>query len=162
MSKIYLNVPYDEKDDAKKLGARWDNDAKKWYATEDKPALIERWGTQARRLTELRGEDRTYGGNRLCVELLPKSCWCKKIQYAIQHCDRDRVQDFVLGRTNRTCETCGVSDTQQAYHMHGRWLYDTTAPRPSPACCRCVETATKVRILARRITPTGETKPRVI
>ncbi len=30
-SKIYLNVPYEEKDKAKALGARWDKNAKKWY-----------------------------------------------------------------------------------------------------------------------------------
>lgn len=29
--KIYLNVPYVQKDDAKKLGARWDSTIKKWY-----------------------------------------------------------------------------------------------------------------------------------
>jgi|LakMenEpi03Aug12_release.lakeMendotaPanAssembly.Ray.scaffolds.fasta_scaffold6272585_1 hypothetical protein len=26
-----LDVPYDEKDEAKKLGARWDPDLKKWF-----------------------------------------------------------------------------------------------------------------------------------
>lgn len=30
-NKKYLNVPYSEKDNAKKLGARWDADAKKWF-----------------------------------------------------------------------------------------------------------------------------------
>jgi len=30
-SKIYLNVPYVEKDEAKALGARWDATKKKWY-----------------------------------------------------------------------------------------------------------------------------------
>ena len=29
--KIYLTVPYKEKDEAKKLGARWDPDSKLWY-----------------------------------------------------------------------------------------------------------------------------------
>ena len=29
--KIYLNVPFTEKDNAKKLGARWDSNEKKWY-----------------------------------------------------------------------------------------------------------------------------------
>ena len=28
---IYLNVPYDEKDEAKALGAKWDVRVKKWY-----------------------------------------------------------------------------------------------------------------------------------
>ncbi|MDD2762035.1 MAG: DUF5710 domain-containing protein, partial [Methylomonas sp.] len=30
-SKIYLNVPYAQKDAAKALGARWDPANKKWY-----------------------------------------------------------------------------------------------------------------------------------
>ena len=29
--KLYLNVPYAEKDEAKALGARWNPRAKKWY-----------------------------------------------------------------------------------------------------------------------------------
>ena len=32
-SKIYLNVPYDEKDEAKKMGAKWDKSKKRWYIT---------------------------------------------------------------------------------------------------------------------------------
>ena len=31
-SKIYLNVPYAEKDAAKALGAKWDPVKKQWYA----------------------------------------------------------------------------------------------------------------------------------
>lgn len=31
--KIYLNVPYEEKEEAKKLGAKWDNAEKSWYCT---------------------------------------------------------------------------------------------------------------------------------
>jgi hypothetical protein len=36
-SRIYLNVPYAEKDAAKALGAKWDAERKKWYvpATKD-------------------------------------------------------------------------------------------------------------------------------
>ena len=30
-SKIYINCPYSEKDDCKQLGARWDNECRKWY-----------------------------------------------------------------------------------------------------------------------------------
>ncbi len=31
-SKVYLNVPYAEKDAAKALGAKWDPAKKKWFA----------------------------------------------------------------------------------------------------------------------------------
>ena len=33
--RIYLNVPYEEKEEAKKLGARWDQGNKKWYIPKD-------------------------------------------------------------------------------------------------------------------------------
>jgi hypothetical protein len=29
--RTYLNCPYDDKDDAKALGAKWDPDMKKWF-----------------------------------------------------------------------------------------------------------------------------------
>ena len=32
--RIYLNVPKEEKNAAKAVGAKWDNSAKKWYAPE--------------------------------------------------------------------------------------------------------------------------------
>lgn len=32
--KIFLNCPFEEKDAAKALGARWDNAEKMWYITE--------------------------------------------------------------------------------------------------------------------------------
>ena len=33
--KTYLNVPFEEKNEAKELGARWDRGAKRWYVPED-------------------------------------------------------------------------------------------------------------------------------
>jgi hypothetical protein len=45
-SKIYLNVPYAEKDAAKAVGARWDAAAKKWYATANLDiGLFAKWHT---------------------------------------------------------------------------------------------------------------------
>lgn len=32
-TRLYLDVPYKEKDEAKSLGARWDPEKKKWYTT---------------------------------------------------------------------------------------------------------------------------------
>lgn len=43
-AKIYLNVPYAEKDAAKALGARWDAAIKKWYIPAGKDvALFAKW-----------------------------------------------------------------------------------------------------------------------
>ena len=38
--KIYLNVPYAQKDAAKALGARWDAPAKRWYVPADKDVTL--------------------------------------------------------------------------------------------------------------------------
>jgi len=45
-SKIYLNVPYAQKDAAKALGARWDAANKKWYVPAGKDiTLFAQWQT---------------------------------------------------------------------------------------------------------------------
>eukprot|EP01039_Chlorochromonas_danica_P014701 gene14701-17193_t len=38
VSKTFLDVPFDMKDEAKLLGAKWDKDTKKWYITEETDA----------------------------------------------------------------------------------------------------------------------------
>lgn len=129
VDRVYLHVSYDEKNEAKRMGAKWDNTKKKWYTLPDNMSVITRWGEQARILTELIGEDRTFGGDELGVEFLPKKCWCKNIQYAIHRHDRDRTKDFVFGRENRTCETCGLQDVNTEFHMHGRWVYEDGVQR---------------------------------
>lgn len=46
-SRIYLNVPFAEKDAAKALGARWDADNKKWYAPANIDiTLFSQWHTE--------------------------------------------------------------------------------------------------------------------
>ena len=48
-NKIYLNVPFDEKDEAKKLGAKWDKSKKRWYITlknKYKVQMMGRWGIE--------------------------------------------------------------------------------------------------------------------
>lgn len=43
-TRIYLNVPFRDKDYAKRLGAKWDADKKKWYAPNDSyTTLIEKY-----------------------------------------------------------------------------------------------------------------------
>lgn len=42
--KVFINVPFEEKNQVKELGARWDNDIKSWYIPEslDKE-LFKKW-----------------------------------------------------------------------------------------------------------------------
>lgn len=42
--KIYLRVPFAEKDIAKKLGAKWDGNVKRWYLPESvSPNAFAKW-----------------------------------------------------------------------------------------------------------------------
>lgn len=42
--RVYLDVPYDEKDAAKQLGAQWDNIQRKWWITPAMPTrLFQKW-----------------------------------------------------------------------------------------------------------------------
>ena len=46
-SKIYLNVPFAQKDQAKAQGARWDAVQKKWFVPADKDiTLFAKWQTE--------------------------------------------------------------------------------------------------------------------
>lgn len=42
-AKIYLNVPFIEKDEAKALGAHWDKNASQWYATSQNIDKLSKW-----------------------------------------------------------------------------------------------------------------------
>lgn len=42
--KVFLQVPYEEKDEAKALGAKYDMEVKKWYAPNAEVTLLSRWG----------------------------------------------------------------------------------------------------------------------
>jgi hypothetical protein len=40
MHRIYIEVPYAQKDEAKLLGARWDADVRRWYITDKQDVLL--------------------------------------------------------------------------------------------------------------------------
>jgi len=46
--KIYLAVPFEEKNLAKKCGARWDREEKKWWVTEDDFEKVVLWHRERR------------------------------------------------------------------------------------------------------------------
>lgn len=60
--KTYLDVPFNEKDMAKLLGAKWDHREKRWYAANEEEELIKRWPCSSQEITILNGEDVSYGG----------------------------------------------------------------------------------------------------
>ena len=123
--KIYLGVPFSEKDDAKELGAKWDPIKKMWYTTAEGKKLIERWPINDKPV-ELIGEDRNFGGNDLFVDLIPSTCWFTNVRSCIHPSDWDRVRKYVYERVNNCCECCGVDTKKEKIQLeaHERWYYD--------------------------------------
>jgi hypothetical protein len=77
-------VPFDEKDQAKAAGARWDPTAKRWYDPrpggpgQARPAL-QTWVPLPEVPDLLPGEDREFGQG-LFLDPVPESCWFTNVR----------------------------------------------------------------------------------
>lgn len=127
----YISVLFKEKDDAKSLGAKWDGEKKQWYIPENinetnKLKLQEKYRTNNEPILELIGEDRTFGGNELFVDLIPSTCWFTNVRSCIDRSDWDRLRKCVYERVNYICECCGIDTKLHNIQLdaHERWLYD--------------------------------------
>jgi hypothetical protein len=103
--RIWLDVPYSEKDEAKSHGARWDPAAKRWYAPRPNVTDLERWTAQPDVPNLLPGEDRRLGSG-LFVDLLRR---------------------MVTNRAGHACEICGRKENREErrwIEVHERWVYD--------------------------------------
>jgi hypothetical protein len=130
MNKIYLAVPFVEKDEAKSFGAKWDWECKKWYCdktNKNHGVMLEKWKINDTPV-ELIGEDRNFGGNTLFVDLIPSTSWFSNVRSCIHPRDWDRVRHHIYERANYTCECCGINtkeDTRNGgIEAHERWYYD--------------------------------------
>lgn len=122
-ARTWLDVPYVEKDRAKRLGALWDPAAYSWYAGVPGLPALRPW----HRLPEvLAGEDRTYGEG-LFVDMIPSTSWYVNVRSAVSPTDWYRVSQMVRRRAHWTCEACGfVADETARLLMdaHERFAYD--------------------------------------
>ena len=71
------------------------------------------------------GEDRTFGGNELFIDLIPQTSWFKNVRSCFSKKDWDIIRKYIYQRTNYICECCGkdCSNTKDI-EAHERWLYD--------------------------------------
>jgi hypothetical protein len=147
---MWLDVPFEEKDEAKALGARWDPVARRWFAPRPGMRELDRWYANSTSLDLLPGEDRTLGSD-LFVDLVPLSCWFTNVRSCVRGSDWEWLHRMVLDRALRQCEVCGAPawagprrtprlcehhGVDPGLHLHERWVYDD---------------ATRVQILRRLI-----------
>jgi hypothetical protein len=84
--RIWLDVPYQEKDEANSLGARCGHGRS--------PAR----GSPPREL--LPGEDRSFGSG-LFVDLVPSSCWFTNVRSCVDRRDWERLRRMVTTRADQ-------------------------------------------------------------
>ncbi len=124
--RVYLDVPYADKDAAKALGARWDPQAKRWYDPRPPSTGLERWSRLPDVPDLLPGEDRSFGSG-LFVDLVPSSCWFTNVRTCVSQRDWERLRRMILGRAGHRCEACGAVEDRAVrrwLEAHERWAYD--------------------------------------
>ncbi|TCK25228.1 DUF5710 domain-containing protein [Pseudonocardia endophytica] len=124
--RIWLDVPYAEKDAAKAVGARWDPHARRWYDPRPATPELQQWAARPELPDLLPGEDRTYKPG-LFVDLIPTTSWFTNVRSCVAPRDWDRVRWMVTRRAGRTCEACGAAENraeQRWLEAHERWAYD--------------------------------------
>jgi transposase-like protein len=109
MSRIYLNVPYAQKDNAKSRGARWDSTARKWYVPSDANlATFQSW----------------LPPPSLTIELVPQTCWYSNVRSHVSKEDWDKLRQRTYSLANNRCEVCGGIGPQHPVECHEVWHYD--------------------------------------
>ncbi|MER7862745.1 DUF5710 domain-containing protein [Amycolatopsis japonica] len=124
--RIWLDVPFREKDAAKAAGARWDPAAKRWYAPRAGMDALGAWAAQADVPVLLPGEDRGVGSG-LFVDLVPRSCWFTNVRYCVSERDWERLRRMLLGRAGQQCEACRRGEDREVrrwLEAHERWSFD--------------------------------------
>jgi hypothetical protein len=125
-TRVYLDVPYAEKDDAKAAGARWDPNARRWYDPQPPTTALQRWSALPEIPEVLPGEDRSFGAG-LFVDLIPSSCWFTNVRSCVSQQDWERLRRPILRRAAHRCEVCSAPEdraNRQWLDVHERWHYD--------------------------------------
>lgn len=129
--RAWLDVPFDDKDAAKRAGARWDPQARRWYAPRPGMTGLAQWAARPDLPALLPGEDRSFGAG-LFVDLVPSSCWWTHARSCISQQDWERVRRLVTGRAERRCEACGRGEDRSQgcwLEAHERWHFDSHGRR---------------------------------
>lgn len=124
--RVWLDVAYSDKEQAKALGGRWDPVERRWYAgPRAHPDLLARWAARPELPITLPGEDRSFGTG-LYIDLIPSTAWFTNIRSAISGADWERLRRLLYRRADQRCELCGrgANPQQRRYlEAHERFAY---------------------------------------
>jgi hypothetical protein len=123
MPPTNLNVPFHEKDDAKRLGARWDAVRKTWFLPDrSDTAPFAKWLPQQ---SDINLQCASY-----FIAQSVRTCW---------HCDRDsHVFSILLPRGHQTLQYSGESARWKAQESEAIVYYITHIPESVQVQMRCL------------------------
>jgi uncharacterized protein DUF5710 len=96
--RVWLDVPFEQKEAAKAEGARWDREARSWYAPRPGMAALAQWTPLPELLP---GEDRAWGQG-LFGDLVPRSCWFTNVRSAVMSTKLHPMQGAVARTPTRS------------------------------------------------------------
>jgi len=118
---IYLNIPYKEKKTAKEYGAIWDKDIKRWFCENENNELCNIY--EKYKEISIVGEDRSFGGDELYIDMIPKTSYFKNVRSLFNDTDWNLIRHHIYERSSHRCECCGVKRFKYL-DAHERWIYD--------------------------------------
>ncbi len=137
--RVYLNVPYAEKEAAKELGAKWDRETKSWFIPPGiQSESFDRWLkplTQKPVIIE----------QKLTIELVPQTCWFSNVRSEVTSQMWDILKKRTFQQANYRCEICGGRGNKHPVECHEVWDYNDDCYRQTlvrlialcPACHEC-------------------------
>jgi len=118
---IYLNIPYKDKKIAKKYGAIWDKDNKRWFCEDENNTLCSLYDKY--KPINIIGEDRLYGGSELYIDMIPKTSYFKNVRSLFTDSDWNLIRHHIYERSYYKCECCGIKKFKYL-EAHERWIYN--------------------------------------
>lgn len=103
----------------------------------------------------LKGEDRTFGGDDLFVDLIPSTSWFSNARSCIRARDWDILRKEVYKRVNNKCECCQYDPSGKgSLEAHERWHYNNRTGVQKLmrliALCKMCHTATHIALADMR------------
>ena len=111
---IPLLVPFEEKDEAKKLGAKWNMEAKVWeWPPHEDRSSVNQW------LPRIHRHDMI--SPYIMPNLIPQTTWAVNIRSLIPKEKWDELRKSCYQRYSYRCEVCGVKEGYP--HCHEEWEF---------------------------------------
>ncbi len=139
-NRVYLNVPYAEKDAAKQLGAKWDAKTKRWFiASELQFSSFAQWLPLSPESID------DAAPPKLTIELVPETCWYSNVRSEVTPKVWEILKRLTFQKANSRCEICGGKGSRHPVECHEIWDYNDTRHLQTlvqlialcPACHEC-------------------------